>query len=166
MNADAKGSNVPALPPALMQQLQHLVGQGAAVDPQLNQPEAPPQPPAHPQGQLAPAMFWNPWQLQGIPGAAALGPQMAQMAAQPVVAQTALAELVTAAVTAAMRPFLPEKQANLKGQALNAKDEQILIDALKRAKAGGLTIRQALEKLDKVSLSGVRCPVGDDEADG
>lgn len=112
-----------------------------------------------PQFQQQQPVLWPGWQPQGnvaVPGGAQY---MQQWAAQPAApqqqavpaaaAQPPSANEIAAAVAAAVQPLLQDKHASPVGSKAN--DETILIEALRKAKADGLTPRQGLEKLHNVS---------------
>lgn len=115
----------------------------------------------YPQFQQQPLQQWPGWQPQGpiaVPG----GVHHAQQwMGQPVVQQqrqralgaeagpAPLVNEIATAVAAAVQPFLQDRNAAPVGS--KPDDEQILIEALKKAKSSGLTPRQAMEKLHGVS---------------
>ncbi|RPD67267.1 hypothetical protein L226DRAFT_131941 [Lentinus tigrinus ALCF2SS1-7] len=112
-----------------------------------------------PQFQQQPVLPWPGWQPQAnfaMPGGAQY---MQQLMGQPMVPQQrppaaaapqppSVDEIATA-IVAAVQPLLQDKNASPVGS--KPDDEKILVEALRKANASGLTPRQALEKLHNVN---------------
>ncbi|KAI0750770.1 hypothetical protein C8Q80DRAFT_1153843 [Daedaleopsis nitida] len=152
------------LPPGAMNTLMNLVqSQPQPQHGSQNHTQIQGQPQQQHAQAAVPALLPAGWQPQAVPvgnAGAQVGPWhpsaqllmhlMAQQSSFPAVpAHHPSANEIAAAVAAAIQPLIREKNAAPVGSAAN--DEQILVDALKKAKADGLTPRQALEKLHGVN---------------